>query len=230
MEFLSRLRNVVALAYFVPAERLRRLVPAGFELERYGAQGQRALVATLGFCHDPWRPATLPFPKFRFHQVTFRVFVVRDGERGVYFLRTYVSDWRARALLALTPVARLGRFASRFDGEEILVRAESAGRVSEIRGLRSRERRAYFPLLGDRVQAVATVTQVLRGFLRVRGGWHLEQPVEHPLMDPDDIVLERVRLDEWTELGVLSAEEIQSPAVALFQPEIAFRFLFPRLA
>ena len=231
MEFLARLRNLLVLTYLVPSERVLPLLPTGYEPEPFGQEGNHALVATLVFSYDPLRPAGLPFPRLRFHQVNYRVYVQRQGAGGVYFLRMCLSGWEATAMQALTPVALPAcRFCWCLQGEEIFVRAESSGRVCEIAARRSPERRQDFPGLGDRAQAVHTVTHVLRGFLRLRSGRHLELPVEHAVMDPEDLILDRVQLDEWGELGVLMPEELRTPVAAFFQPEIEFRFLRPRRA
>ncbi len=230
MEFLARLRNLLVLAYLVPRERIQSLVPAGYELERVGEEGDHALVATLVFSYDPLRPARFPFPVLRFHQVNYRVYVQRRGTAGVYFLRMGLSSWSV-AMRAVTPVAaRAHQFSWRFRGDDVFVHAEVSGRVCEIAAHRSSERRRYFPRLGDRARVILAVTQVLRGFLPLRSGRHAELPVAHALMDPDDLILERVQLDEWVALGVLTHEELKTPVAAFFQPEIEFRFLGPRLA
>ena len=230
MELVSHLRNLLVLAYLVPLERVRPLVPEGYELECFGQEANRALVATLAFTHDPLRLPALPFPAMRFHQVNYRVYVLRNGIRGVYFLRTCLSGWAAAALLPLTPVGLRARFSWRFHGEEVFVRVESAGRVSEIAGRRSAERRQNFPGFGDRTRVVLAVTHVLRGFLRLRSGRHLELPVAHALMEPDDLIPQRIQLEEWATLGVLTPEEMRTPLAAFFQPAIEFRFFRPRLA
>lgn len=66
--------------------------------------------------------------------------------------------------------------------------------------------------------------------MRSRAGFHLEVRVEHPMMDPDDLTLDHIQLDEWKARGVLTAEEMRAPAAAFFQPHIVFRFQAPRLA
>ena len=236
MEFLARLRNLLVLAYLVPSGRVLPLLPTGYEPEPFGQEGNHALVSTLVFSYDPLRPAGFRFPRLRFHQVNYRVYVRRVYVRrheagGVYFLRMCLSGWEAAAMQALTPVAlRARRFCWRLRGEEIFVRAESSGRVCEIAARRSPERRQDFPGIGDRAQVVLAVTHALRGFLRLRSGRHLELPVEHALMDPDDLTLEHVQLEEWVALGVLTPEELRTPVAAFFQPEVEFRFLRPRLA
>ena len=229
MEFLARLRNLLVLAYLVPSGRVLPLLPTGYEPEPFGQEGNQALVATLVFCYDPLRPARFPFPVLRFHQVNYRVYVRRHGTAGVYFLRMGLSNW-AVAMRAVTPVAARARpFSWRFRGDELFVHAEVSGRVCEIAAHRSSERRQHFPGLGDRARVILAVTQVLRGFLPLRSGRHVELPVAHALMDPDDLILERVQLDEWVARGVLTHEELRTPVAAFFQPEIEFRFLRPRL-
>lgn len=226
--FVARLRNLVALAYLVPPERVRGLVPLRYQLEPAGEQRRQALIATLWFENDPLRPSLLPFPRLRYHQVNFRIYILHRGLRGVYFVRSYLSNWQAWPLVAASPKASFARFQSRITESRVYLRAEAGGAVSEIEARPSAQRALRFPGLGDRAQAVVTVTHVLSGFLRARLGVELELPVSHRLMDPTDLDVARVRLDDWTSRDVLRPRELGAPAAAFFQPEIDFHFAAPR--
>ena len=87
-------RDLLIVTYAVPVERLRPLLPAGLAPDQLpGADGESVGFAqTLcGFYEDArWSP--LPDGAGQsFHQASYRILTRREGRRGAFHWRTFVS-------------------------------------------------------------------------------------------------------------------------------------------
>ena len=110
------LRDLLVLTYAVPAEAVRPHVPESIALDMLpSVEGERmAFIQTTCAYHENARWSMLPEKAGgqSFHQITYRVLTRREGRRGAFALRTYVSSDEGR--LAQRGISRDADFA-RFD-------------------------------------------------------------------------------------------------------------------
>jgi len=93
----STIVDVVYVNYLAPAHELAPLVPRGLEIQRVGAEHDRAVLSFLTYRHGHLGPARLErFRRFLPSPVqsNWRVYVTdpRTGRRGVYFVSTAVNQ------------------------------------------------------------------------------------------------------------------------------------------
>lgn len=116
------LRDLLVVTYAVPADRLRPHVPESIALDRIlSPEGEQlALVQTICAYHENARWSVLPDKAGgqSFHQITYRALTRRDGRRGAFALRTYVSTDEGRAAQrALSRDADFARFSLYIAGD-----------------------------------------------------------------------------------------------------------------
>ena len=93
-------RNLLFLHWSIPLDFARSLLPSGMEIDLY--QGQ-ALLGVVPFEMYRVRPSWLPkWMSFNFLETNVRLYVVVDGQPGVYFLSLEAASWLA------VQAARLG--------------------------------------------------------------------------------------------------------------------------
>jgi uncharacterized protein YqjF (DUF2071 family) len=93
----SPLEHFALITYSVPPERLAPHIPADrFDIPTFDIEGERrALLSVVPFIDADFRFRLLPFPRFRFGQTNYRVYVtdLRTGEPVVWFFGTTLGGW-----------------------------------------------------------------------------------------------------------------------------------------
>ncbi|HXU33182.1 MAG TPA: DUF2071 domain-containing protein [Thermoanaerobaculia bacterium] len=181
----ARWERLVLLNYEVDSARLRPLVPAGTELDRWD---DRCLMSLVGFRFLDTRLLGIPIPGHRdFDEVNLRFYVRRKGDDGVWrravvFIRELVPRWAIATLarwvynepylavpmthdIRLTPDAGgSATYGWRYRGKSFALAAEAQGPAQ--------------PLVRD--SEAEFITEHYWGYTRQRDGGTLEYQVEHP--------------------------------------------------
>ena len=182
-----------------------------------------------------WSP--LPGPGLSFHQSTYRILTRREGRRGAYFLRTYLGtapSYAAQRVIArevdlapFTVTITGDPLAARYDTYTMRAVGERGQTAMEVHGL------PVPPLLAapfTRFDEMAFfLTQREEGYYEAAGGGVGMIPVEHALMRPVPAELTAARFTLWTDLELLTSEELLHPVAVLIQPSIVFTCFPPRL-
>lgn len=235
------LRDFLIVTHAVPAERARPHVPADLPLDTLpGPDGTRlAFVQTTCFFNDNFHWSPLPGgPGLSYHQSTYRILTRRDGRRGAFFLRTYLST--TASLLLQRAIARQVDQANFFvhvagdptekrcDAYTMRAIGERGQTALDVRGLAAPQPTpAPFPTWED---MVFFLTQREEGYFEAIGGGLGLLPVEHKAMRPGAGELVAARVSLWTDLGVLLPEDLLQPIAVLIQPAIVFISYPPRLS
>jgi uncharacterized protein YqjF (DUF2071 family) len=226
--------NFAIVTYAVPAERVLRHLPKVYELDTFeGPDGQRALVSTTCFCNQDFRLAGVPQPRHTFNESTYRTYVSRDGEKGVYFFGRYLGTRLAWSLQR--PVAR-----HTYEADiEVDVQRTPEGYASYGCSARSRSGATNFSVEAMDVPSAKSpfasgeelaqfITYRLHGFFTSTAGFQGHMPVGHPRMRPLAGTLSAARFDLWSQLGVLRPDEVDDPYSVLVVPEVPFRLFAAR--
>ena len=234
------LRDFLIVTHAVPAERARPHVPDALPLDTLpGPDGTRlAFVQTTCFFNDNFHWSPLPHgPGLSYHQSTYRILTRRNGRRGAFFLRTYLST--TAALVAQRAIARQVEQANFFvhvagdpaakrcDAYTIRAVGERGQTALDVRGLpATAPTPAPFTSWED---MVFFLTQREEGYFEAVGGGLGLLPVEHKAMRPGAAELVAARVSLWTDLGVLLPEDLLRPIAVLIQPAIVFTSYPPRM-
>ncbi len=231
------IQNFALVSHLVPAERLRPHIPSQLRLETFGGpgRGESALVTTSCFCNRQLHWSLSRYPAVDFDQSTFRTYVTYKGRRGSYFFGTYVStrlSFTVQSMLAAG--SRRAEFdvaiqggdagypnyaASATTGDEHLrLELEATGRPEAKPPFRTGDEHAEY------------VTHRLHGFARSPFGWVTHGPIRHRRMKPWGGRLLDARLDFWTDLGILDADELVPAYSVLVEPRVRFTLFPPRRA
>jgi len=234
------LRDFLIVTHAVPAERVRPHVPASLPLDMLpGSDGTRlAFLQTACLYNDNLHWSPLPGPGLSYHQSTYRVLTRRRNRRGAYFLRTYVGTPAAH--LSQRAIAReidYAPFTVHITGDPS---APGSGtytmRAVGERGQTAMEARALSDKpappapFADYDDMAFFLTQREECFADASTGGIVLLPVEHAPMHPIPMELLAARFSLWTDLGLLTIDELLQPIAILLQPEIVFTGFPPRPA
>ncbi|MHB8734231.1 MAG: DUF2071 domain-containing protein [Terriglobales bacterium] len=223
-----KLRNLLFVIHAVPPERLAALLPEGLELDlRDTPDGPRAFTATVALEAG----AAFPYVLSGFRQVNYRIYVRHGGEAGVLFLRSWVSSRAAAAAMSLAiptehasvelTIVNEPHAYSRYSvhgrsGDHFLEFEAAACEHWDLGPFASQQDAVHF--LTHRLNGF-TVSAAKKGLAVVR--------VNHAPMAPIPAQVSAGRADQWTETGLLTAEEVSRPLLALIQPAVQFDMNLP---
>lgn len=238
------LHDFLLVTYAVPAERARPHVPAGLPLDVLpGPDGEPlAFVQSTCFFNDNlhWSPTPGGPPGLSYHQSTYRILIRRNKRRGAFFLRTYVGT--ASAFTSQRAVAREVDYApfsvaivgdpacGRYDAYTVRAACDRGQTALDIRAL---SEPAVTPSPFGRFDDMAFfLTQREEGYYAPAaapaGFWGL-MPVEHHVLRPVAVELTSARLSLWTDLEILTPDDLLRPLAAFVQPTVVFTTFPPRL-
>lgn len=241
------LRDFLLLTWAVPAETVRPHVPEGLTLDVLpGPEGDlRAFIQVACFYHENFHWTPMKGGGESFHQVTYRVLTRRQGKRGVFDLRAYLSSDDARnGLRVLAREADFARFTVYITGDP--AREQYLGyslRAVGDRGQTSIE--ITFPEADTAAAPAAAPAPFARfedmtQFLTQREEEYFAAsvpkdavgmaPLHHePLTPRANGVLQSARASLFTDLGLLTPDEVLKPLAVLLQPAFALTAYPPRL-
>lgn len=114
------LRDVLLVTYAVPEKLVRPHIPPGLPLDRLPGENGDALAFVQTVCayHDEARWSVLPSHMGQsYHQIAHRVLTRKNGKRGAFNFRTYLSTGEAHlAQRALSRDADFARFSVYISG------------------------------------------------------------------------------------------------------------------
>ncbi len=236
MDATTKLQDFAITTYALGPERLRGLLPSRFRLDTVTIDGvEQALLSAVSFTNYEFTQAFLPFLKFRFAQVNYRLYVTdkQTGERVVWFLGTVVDSW---TVFVTRYLWRLPWYYGKVDLDCCL----EGGRYTsysmrsvckwasarlDLEGVASKD--IEYDGFVDQETALVFLSHRLKGFYRRLDGrigsvrvWH--EPLE---VMPGRCV--RARFDLLADMGLVSYEEQQKPHSVLMQPENEFTIYLP---
>lgn len=236
----SRLAHFALINYALPKERLAPHIPEDrFEIAEFKIGGRRlAMMSAVPFLDlDFHFPRIASFPKFRFAQTNYRVYVNdrRIGEPCVWFFGTTLGSFTVgipRLLWALPwHYARYrldcvhNKSASRYESFRISARSQWAPAEIELEDTGA-------PVSGcDGFSSPEEVTLVLThpvdGSFRRRDGTLGHYAVWHERMRLTTAHARRLRFGLFERLNLLSAREMNQPHSVFLCPEVEFLIHLP---
>lgn len=239
IDAVATLAHFAIITWAVPPERLRPLIHPRFDLDLIrSAEGDaRALVSVVPFEDQDFHFAGLPWPRWRFGQTNYRVYV-RDrasGERLVWFLGTCLDSWTVavpRLLWRLPWHRGRSRFDCRWDAGlgrygHWSLRTDSDWAPLALALADEGRPPGGFDGFADRDEAMRVLTHPLRGAFYRRDGQLGGYSVWHARLQPTEGRLLSARVGLLDRLGILSfAEQAQAHSV-LMQPTTLFRIYLP---
>ncbi|MGN6593036.1 MAG: DUF2071 domain-containing protein [Terriglobales bacterium] len=229
MAIALKLRNLLYVIHAVPPERLHKVLPAGIEADvRDTPEGPRAFLATVALEAG----AAFPYVLTGFRQINYRVYVRHDSEPGVLFLRSWVSARSAAAVLNLAIATEHAAVELDIDDQSAAYahyRVQARSGDHHLAMEAAADPGSLYPWFSSRDEAVHFLTHRLKGFA---SGAHPKSGlsvirVSHPPMDPVPARVLSASADQWTDAGILTAEEVSRPLLALIQPEMQFDMNLP---
>lgn len=224
-----KLRNLLYVIHAVPPERLQPLLPPGISLDvRETPVGPRAFLATVTLEAG----AAFPYVLSGFRQVNYRIYVQHEREPGVLYVRSWVSARAAAAVLNLaiaTEHAAVDIDIDDSQGPYTHFRVEARSGDSRWSVEAQADANVDWSWFGGQSEAVHFLTHRLNGFAagaHPKGGLSVIR-VSHPPMDPVPARVNAAIADQWTNAGILSADDVQRPLIALIQPETQFDMNLP---
>lgn len=226
MAITLNLRNLLYVIHAIPPERLQPLLPPGIEADlRDTPLGPRAFLATVTLEAG----AAFPYILSGFRQVNYRAYVRHERQPGVLFLRSWVSARAAAAVLSLaipTEHAAVDLTIEDRDRpyQRYQVQAHSGDHHLSLDVAASDA--VDDSWFGSHDDAVHFLTHRLNGFASSKGGLSVIR-VSHAAMQPVPARVTRAAADQWMECGLLNADEVNRPLLALIQPETQFDMNLP---
>jgi len=235
-------RDLLIVTYAVPATRVRAHLPEGLSPDLLpGPDGEPlAFLQTLCAYHEDARWSPLPgFAGTSFHQVAYRILTRRAGKRGVFILRTFVSTSELHATKrAIAREADYARFTFFIDGDP----ARNANHRYHIRavgdlGQTNLEVKALpepppVPApFGKAEDMVTFLTQREENYFKAsvpKNAIGLS-PTRHDPLSPAYGELAAARLTPWTELKLLTPDELLHPLAVYLQAALTVYAYPPRL-
>lgn len=220
--------NFVVITYSVPADRVMAHLPEHYELDTYeGLGGPRAFVSTTSFCNTDFRAALLPYPRHTFNESTYRTYVTKHGDKGIYFFGRYLGTKASWAFQR--PIARhtyKGDFQLAIENQEGTFPTYECNVTSSEGDTRFSVRASRRPQAKHPFESSYEFTQFLtyrlHGFYTNTGGFQGHMPVEHPRMDPVEGELLAGKFDLWNRLGIVHPDEIPIPHSVLVTKTVPF--------
>jgi len=244
--FTVTLRDFLIVTYAVPAERARAHVPEKLALDMRpapdGDAGEMAFVQTTCSFSDNlhWSPLGENAGGLSYHQSTYRILTKRGDRRGAFVLRTYVGTTEAYASqraaareVDYTPfdVHIAGDFTQgRYETYNVRAVGERGQTALDVRGLAAAGTQAPPPLASfpNTDDQTFFLTQREETYYHAAVGGIGLMPVEHAPLRPVAAELVAARLSLWTDLEVLSKDDLLRPVSVLIQPSVVFTTFPPR--
>jgi hypothetical protein len=242
------LRDLLVLTYAVPAAMVRPHVPESLPLDMLpSAEGERmAFIQTTCAYHENARWAMMPGKGGQsFHQITYRVLTRRDGRRGAFALRTYVSSDEGRAAQrAISRDADFARFniyiagdPARASYETYALRAQGDVGKTQVEG-RALPAPVALPFPFGSLGELSTFLvdrpdNYFRASAPKAGIGVLTQeygPLTKPFSPVAIELTETPRLTLWTGLDLFPASDPPAPYAALVFPSVTVTSFPPRFA
>ena len=226
--------NFAVITFDVPAERVLRHLPPAYQLDTFeGREGLRAFVSTTCFCNGGFRPTGLSFPRHSFSESTYRTYVSRNADKGVYFFGRYLGTRLAWSLQR--PIAR-HTYEADF---ELSIESNVTGYLHYECTASSSWGQTYFALEANDLpkpqepfrsgeEMVQFLTYRPDGYFTAGSGGQGHMPVDHPPMRAFAGSLRSARFDLWMQLGVLTPEDVATPHSVLVVPQVPLRLFPPR--
>jgi hypothetical protein len=236
-------RDLLIVTYAVPAARVRAHLPEGLSPDLLpGPDGESlAFLQTLCAYHEDARWSPLPgFAGTSFHQVAYRILTRRAGKRSVFILRTFVSTSELHATKrAIAREADFARFTFFIDGDP----ARNAYHRYHIRavgdlGQTNLEVNALpepppVPApFGKADDMVTFLTQREENYFKAsvpKNAIGLSPTRHDPLTPAYGELATAPRLTPWTELKLLTPDELQHPLTVYLQAALTVYAYPPRL-
>ena len=238
IDAVTRLADFAIITYCVPPEHLRPLIHERFALDTIDfGTGEQALLSVVPFRDLDFTAAAFPFPKWRFGQTNYRVYV-RDrltGEHCVWFTGTTLASWTValpRYLWRLPWHAGRMRFDCQLaDGRYHHYAMETRARWAPASlQLRSVDAAAQHPGFPDEESALVCLTHPLTGYYYRRDGRLGSYTVWHDQLDLHAGELIDARFGFLDRLGLVPFAEQAQPYSVLLQPETEFTIYLPPVA
>ncbi|MBI3289564.1 MAG: DUF2071 domain-containing protein [Elusimicrobia bacterium] len=240
MTATTTLRHFALINYAVPAELLRRHIPADrFDIPEFDTgAGPRAFLSVVPFLDvDFTFPRLAPFHRSTFYQTNHRAYVIdrATGQHAVWFFGTNLGSpvvyaprllWRlpwhfARysADCRWSPERRLyDRYRYHFDSPwcRAEIELEDAGRpIAKLPGFSSL----------DEMKLI--LTHPIAGFFRRLDGVLGTYGVWHPEMAMTTAAPRKLYFSLYEDLGLLSRQEMSAPHSVFLCPEVEFEIDLP---
>lgn len=238
IDAVCQLQHFAIITYAVDPGRFAGLIPGRFKLVEVEIDGRpQALISVVPFLDVDFTSAVVPFPKFQMGQTNYRVYVVdtATGERGVWFLGTTLDSWTVaipRHIWKLpwhpgkiTFDCAYDRQAGRY--RRYYMRTDAAWGPAVVELSQSTELPLCLPGFPDTEGGLVYLTHPLVSFYHRRNGrvgtyrvWH-----EQLMVQPASLIQAQFGL--LSRIGLVSAEEQQTPHSVLVQPIVEFTIYLP---
>lgn len=226
---VSDLRHFAIISFAIPAERLRALIPACFELDTIVLNGQhRALLSVVSFLNTGFRSARIPLPRFTIGQTNYRVYI-RDpqGRRAVWFLGTVLDSW---TLFVPRNYWRLPwhRGQMRFEGtdQQYQLRTRSSWAPMHAQ-FRATPATPQYPGFADSADGQMCLTQPLVGYYYRRDGQLGSYAIWHAPLKCQTATVTELSIGLLARWGLVSPPEQAQPYSVLLTAQSQFTIYLP---
>ena len=173
--------------------------------------------------------AAFPYVMSGFRQVNYRIYVRHGGEAGVLFLRSWVSSRAAAAAMNLAIPTEHANVELTIENDphpysRYSVHGRSGDHFVEFEAAAGAQ--GDLGPFASESDAVHFLTHRLNGFTVSPKGLAVVR-VNHEPMQPLPARVSAARADQWTETGLMTAEEVSHPLLALIQPAVQFDMNLP---
>lgn len=239
----ATLRDLLVVTYAVPAERVRAHVPEGLRPDLLlSAEGESLafLQTTCAYHEDSrWSPLPGSLASSSYHQVAHRILTRREGKRGAFVLRTFISSTELSfSRRAIERTMEFARFTIYVDGNP----AHAAYRRYNLRAVgETAKTELEVTALSEGPAAALPFTHteerdrflIQREELFYRAGAYKKgislTPIQYGPVTPTYGQIATARLSLWTDLNLLTPEELTTPVVVHILPELTTVTSPPRL-
>jgi hypothetical protein len=242
LDIITGLRHFALINYSLPAERLRPHIPDRFEIQTFDIGGDElALMSVVPFEDEGFHFTRLPYPRFRFCQTNYRVYVIdkESGEQVVWFFGTTLGSWTVWLCRFLWKIPwHPARYSSdhlwdqesrRYHRFKYETRSKWAPATIEVQD--SGEPISAMPGFASLDDMVLTLTHPLDGYY-----YRLDRKIGGYSVSHDIISLTRgeavhLHFGLFERLELLDAEEMMRPHSVFLCPHTEFHiYMPPRLA
>lgn len=236
MDIVTKLRHFAIISYLVDPGALRRLIPDRFLLDTVAVNGhESALLSVVPFEDVDFTSAVVPFPRFRFGQTNYRVYVIdsHTGEKVVWFLGTVLDSWSVaipRYLWRLPWTRGVVRFDVQLDGaryEKYSMKTESGWAKAAVELESDPQKSVVPPGFPDEETSLVYFTHPLAGYYHRTDGVLGSYRVWHGRLDVSWGRVHSARFELLDRLGLVSITDQSQPHSVLVQPEPEFTIYMP---
>jgi hypothetical protein len=241
----ATMRDLLVITYAVPADTVRPHIPEKLPLDMLpDPEGERlAFVQTLCAYHESARWSPLPeHVGSSYHQVSHRVLTRREGKRGAFVFRTYVSTSEAHGTQrSAARDADYGRFSVYIDGDpargtyksySIRAVGDLGKTAVEVKALAETPEAPPAPF-GKFEEMIAFLTDRSENYFRAsapKAGIGLLPIQQGAITAVSYGEMVSAKQSIWTEMGIVSAEAQMMPLNILLAPSVPFTSYPPRYA